>query len=204
MGLLNDLGIGGDFDIAESEKRMESGGLAPEGIHHAVLNGASEKQIDGAKRGFDLVFQILAGPGEGMTVKETVWLPKGEDAKKDQTTKDRFVRFGLHLGLFQEVLQGGKRIPTEIPNKHSFMDCLGAQCFIDVTHEEREWKKDGQAKGKMIKEAKLSFRPGLFLMTDPQCSKIARASGAAVTAAATSAQDQAKTAATSPHLYADV
>lgn len=173
MGLMQELGIaGGTVDVDAVEKRMEAGGLCPEGIHHAVLDAAGVKQIDGVKRGYELTFRVLAGPGAGSEVKEIVWLPKGEDAKKDQTATDRLLTFAIKLGVLKAERKDGKTVGVEIPGRSDFCDVLGAECFIDVHHEEREF--DGKSGRKKIKEAKLTFRPGVLTMNDPTCAKIPR------------------------------
>lgn len=140
MGLLAELGFDGGVNIAEAEKQAEGFSLPPEGIHHAILEGASTAP-DG--QSWHLTFKIIAGPAEGMTVKETVWKPKGDDEKKDKTTRSRAALFAHRLGLLKKVVKDGVEVGVEVEGKHDFCDCYGAACFIDVKHKPSPKKVNG-------------------------------------------------------------
>lgn len=173
MALADDLVGSGEVDADEVDARAAAGGLAPEGIHEAVLNGAGSVFISGIKRADELVFLITAGPGAGHEVKEPVWMPKGEEEKKDQFTKDRQFRFAHALGLLKKDRKNGKNVFSKIDGKSDFCDCLGTLCFIEVRHEEEEYEKDG--KKRKIMKAKLTVMPAIFHHADSQCAKIKKA-----------------------------
>jgi hypothetical protein len=188
MSLLKELGISpAEVNITEIETQMAGNGLPPEGIHHAVLSSVGGiPNADG--RGWKFLFEILAGPGKGMTVEEALWKPKGDDAKKDARVKNRVLIFAHRLGLLKKVAGAdGKETSQEIDGKHDFCDCLGATCFIKLQHEEEEYERDG--KKRKITKAKLAFN-GCMGPEDKEvrdgiaAGKIAVASGTAVAAAA--------------------
>lgn len=184
MGLLAELGIdGGAVNIGDIEKQMASGGLPPEGVHHAVLDAAGPIP-NAAGRGWKLTFKIIAGPGAGEQVEEVLWKPKGDDAKKDARIRNRITLFAHRLGLLKKVTgPDGKESAVEVEGKHDFCDCLGAACFVDVKHEEREYEKDG--KKHKIKEAKLSFE-GCISPEDKRVKDVPKAGSATVASAALS------------------
>lgn len=187
MGLLAELGVKpSDVNISDIEKQMEGNGLPPEGIHHAVLTTAGGiPNADG--RGWRLTFEIIAGPGKGMTVEEALWKPKGDDAKKDQKTRNRVLLFGHRLGLMKKVKDPatGKESSVEIEGKHDFCDCLGATTFVELQHEEEKYDKGGVER--KITKAKLTFH-GLYDADEKKvkdaiaAGKLAVAGGAAVAA----------------------
>ena len=176
MGLLQELGVAGGPPprIDDIEKQMASGGLCPEGVHHAVLDGVGE--IPGCEgRGWKLTFKILAGPGEGSVVSDKLWKPKGDDAAKDKKTANRILLYGHRLGLLKRG-DGGSL--TEVEGKHDFNDCYGAACFIEVRHVEEEYDekdKDGRLTGKKkhIKKAELTWE-GLLSPDDKKCKDVPR------------------------------
>ncbi len=172
MSLLKDLGFDtGEVDIGDAEKKLASGGLPPEGVHHAILEGAGGiPNADG--RGWKLVFKIVAGPGEGATVEEALWRPKGDDESKDKKTRNRVAIFAHRLGLLKKVQKGGKEVAVEVEGKNDFCDCLGAACFLDVKHEDEEYEKDG--KKRTIKKAKLTFE-GVLSPDDKRVKDVPKA-----------------------------
>lgn len=192
MSLLADLGLKpADVNLDDVEKKMQSGDLPPEGVHHAVLSSVGPiPNADG--RGWKFTFEIIAGPGKGATVEETLWKPKGESEKKDATTRNRILLFAHRLGLVKKVTgPDGKDATVEVEGKHDFCDCLGATCFVEVQHESREFTKDG--KTRQITDAKLTFN-GLLGAEDKKVKegKVAMASGAAVAATKQAAASKPK------------
>lgn len=184
MSLLADLGLapGGAPPISDIEKKMASGDLPPEGVHHAVLTNVGP--IPNAEgRGWKFTFEILAGVGKGVTIEEVLWKPKGEDAKKDATTRNRVLLFGHRLGLLKKVVVDGKEASAEVEGKHDFCDCLGAVTFIELKHEERSYEDEKSKTTKKIKEAKLTFN-GLLSADDKKVKGVATASGATAAAVA--------------------
>lgn len=181
MALLAELGVnGGDVNIGDIEKKMASGDLPPEGVHHAVLTQVGPiPNSDG--RGWKLTFEIIAGPGKGATVEEVLWKPKGENEKKDATTRNRVLLFGHRLGLLKRVTgRDGKDATEEVEGKHDFCDCLGATCFVELVHEKRKYEVKGVEKE--ITEAKLTFA-GLLSPDDKKVKDVPKASGGAAAAA---------------------
>lgn len=180
MGLLQDLGVApGTVKADDVEKNMASGGLPPEGVHHAVLEGA-EGPSEG-RNGHKLTFKIIAGPGEGTTVEDVLWRPKGADAKKDKAIVNRTLVFGSRLGLLKRDRDGNL---AEVEGKYGFGDCLGAACFIEIRHEEEEYQpkdKDGRPHGglKKIKKAKLTFE-GVLSPDDKKCKDVPKGNAAAL------------------------
>lgn len=169
MGLMNELGLApGSVNIDDVQKQMAAGGLVPEGVHHAVLETAGAiPNADG--RGWRLTFKVIAGAGDGGTVEEALWKPKGDDEKKDAKTRNRVLMFGHRLGLVKRD-KDGKLV--EVEGKHDFCDCLGAPCFIEVKHEDEEWEKDG--KKRSIKKAKLTFE-GVLSPDDKRVKDVPKA-----------------------------
>lgn len=158
MGLLAELGVKpADVNLDDVDKKMASGDLPPEGIHHAML--ASVGPIPNADgRGWKFTFEIVAGPGRGSMVEEVLWKPKGENEKKDATMRNRILMFAHRLGLLKKVTGGdGKDMTVEVEGKHDFCDCLGATTFIELMHEEREYEDEKSKTKKKIKQAKVTF-----------------------------------------------
>lgn len=186
MGLLNDLGVSAaDLPpISDIEKKMASGDLPPEGIHHAVLTSVGPiPNCDG--RGWKMNFEIIAGPGKGATVEEVLWKPKGENEKNDATTRNRILLFGHRLGLLKKVKGAdGKDATQEVDGKHDFCDCLGVTTFIELVHEKEKYEKNG--KEKEITKAKLTFN-GLLSADDKKVKDVAKAAGGAGAAAVSKA-----------------
>ena len=181
MSLLADLNVGPDVSLTDVEKKMSSGDLPPEGVHHAVLTQVGPiPNADG--RGWKFTFEILAGAGKSTTVEETLWKPKGDSEKKDAVTRNRILLFGARLGLLKSVpTRDGKEKLVEVEGKHDFCDCLGATCFIEVQHEEREYEAKGAKK--KVTDAKLTFA-GLLAPDDKKCKDVPRGTGAAAAAVA--------------------
>ena len=186
MALLAELGVkGGDVNIGDIEKKMASGDLPPEGVHHAVLTQVGP--IPNAEgRGWKLTFEIIAGPGKGATVEEVLWKPKGENEKKDATTRNRVLLFGHRLGLLKKVSgPDGKDATAEVEGKYDFCDCRGATCFVELHHEEREYTDEKSKAKRKITEAKLTFA-GLLSPDDKKVKDVPKASGDAAAAAVSS------------------
>lgn len=171
MGLLNELGFTAPPSIGDAEKQMSSGGLPPEGVHHAVLEGVGG--IPNAEgRGWKMNFKILAGPGKDMVVEDVVWKAKGDDAKKDARVNNRILIYAHRLGLLKKLIKDGKEVAVEVEGKHEFGDCLGAPCFIEVRHEDEEYEKNG--KKHTIKKAKLTFE-GVLSPDDKKVKDVPKA-----------------------------
>lgn len=195
MSLLAELGVTNvaEVDLNEVDKKMSAGDVPPEGIHHAVLQTVGPiPNCEG--RGWKMTFEILAGAGKGAVVEEALWKPKGDDAKKDATTKNRVLMFMHRLGLLKKVTgPDGKEVTQEIAGKHDFCDCLGTTTFIEIQHVDEEYTKNDQKR--TIKKAKLTFG-GLLAADDKKvkeaiaAGKLVVASGAAVTAAASRSAGQ--------------
>jgi hypothetical protein len=181
--LMDDLDLG-TVNPEAVEQSMAFGGLPPEGLHHAALNGC--RPITEAKSpGRELTFAILAGPGAGLTVKDAVWITS------DPKSKNRRVLIMHRLGLLKKVTAAdGKHAYTPVEGKTDFMDCLGAECVIDVKHREREYEKNNQKR--KITEAELTFE-GVLMLDDKRCKDVPRGKpGAAQAAVATAAAAGAK------------
>lgn len=178
MSLLAELGIGDEVNIGDVEKKLASGDLPPEGVHHAVLTQVGAiPNADG--RGWKMTFEIIAGPGKGAQIEEVLWKPKGDDEKKDAKVKNRVLLFMHRLGLLVTVPGGeGKAVPA--PGKHDFCDCLGATTFIEIKHEKREF--EGKNGKREITEARITFG-GLLAADDKKCKDVPKASGQAAAAA---------------------
>ncbi len=172
MGLLAELGFADTTaapSIDEAAKAMSSGGLPPEGVHFAVLNGYRGIQAHNGNKGHELSFLIVGGPGDGAKVEDAIWNPNpDQDDKKRGTSQRRMIIFGHRLGL---LARDGSGRAIEVPGKHSFADCLGATCFIEVKHEEEEYEKDG--KKRKIMKAKLTFE-GVLSPDDKKCKDVAK------------------------------
>lgn len=172
MGLLNELGMTAPPSISDAEKQMASGGLPPEGVHHAVLEAVGGiPNADG--RGWKMTFKIIAGPGKDMSVEDIVWKAKGDDAKKDARVNNRILIYAHRLGLLKKVNDAsGKEVAVEVEGKHEFSDCLGAPCFIELKHEDEEYEKNG--KKHSIKKAKLTFE-GVLSPDDKKVKDVPKA-----------------------------
>jgi hypothetical protein len=170
MGLLADLGFTEATpapSIDEAAKAMASGGLPPEGVHYAVLNGYRGIEANNGNKGHELSFEIIAGPGKGAKVGDAIWNPNPEqDDKKRGTSQRRMLVFGYRLGLITKDASGRAK---DVEGKHSFADCLGQCVFIEVKHEEEEYEKDG--KKRKIMKAKLTFE-GVLSPDDKKCKDI--------------------------------
>lgn len=172
MALLDDLQLGGNVDADAIEKRMQGGGLPPEGMHHAFLDGYRECQANSGTKGYELTFKIIGGDSAGMEVKETVWGPKGEDAEKDKKSRDKLRLFGHRLGLLKKVTTGGKSTYQPVEGKSDFMHCVGQEVVIDVVHEEDEYDNK-QGKKVKTKRARLTYE-GILTIDDKRAEKVKR------------------------------
>lgn len=169
MGLLAELGFNDTAapSIDDAAKAVANGGLPPEGVHFAVLNGYRGVAANTGSKGDELSFQILGGPGDGAKVEEVIWKPsESQDDKRRGMSQRRFIIFAHRLGLLGRDASGKA---VEIPGKHGFQDCLGQTCFIEVKHEEEEYEKEG--KRKKITKAKLTFE-GILSPDDKKCKDI--------------------------------
>lgn len=192
MSLANDLGIGdlNELDMGEAEKQVAMGNLAPEGVHHAVLDTFRQGETPTTGSKFrELGFIITAGPAKGLKAGVTLWVPEpvqesdsDEEKKKKKNSANRIAIFYHRLGLLKKVKGAdGKERPVPVEGKHDLGDCLGATCFIEVKHEEESWddKKTGQRRS--MKKAKLTWE-GVLSPTDKRCQGIPTATAAAAEA----------------------
>jgi hypothetical protein len=166
MSFLDELGIApGTVKASDVADQMSKGSAPPDGVYHAVLEAAGN--IPNAEgRGSKLVFKIIAGPWEGYEVDEALWKPKGDDPKKDARVKNRNLIFGHRLGL---LTRDSADNFVQVAGKHSFADCLGAPCFIELRQEEESYQKDGATK--KITKAKLTFE-GVLDPADKKCASV--------------------------------
>lgn len=158
-------------DADAVEQSMQSGGLPPEGLHHAVLAGCREVQANSGSVGRELVFRILAGPGSGLEVKEALWI------SSDPKAKNRRVLFMHRLGLLKKVQNGDKHIYVPIEGISDFTHRLGAECVVDLKHVEEEWEDKKGQKRKTMK-AQLSWE-GVLPLDDKRCKDVKRAAAGA-------------------------
>jgi hypothetical protein len=174
--LLDELGIDLNTPSAtEIEDGIKAGPIAPEGMHHAILEGFREGSANNGRKFRELIFKIIAGPGKGQTIKETLWNsdePRG---------KNRILLFMHRCGL---LTRGADDKFQRIEGKGEFSDVIGAQVIVDVKHKTREYEKDGEKR--KVTDAILSFE-GVLPLDDKRCEKVPRAGGAAVAAAVASA-----------------
>lgn len=172
MGLENELGFDvSGTDIKAAEAAVESGGLCPKGVHHAVLEGVREVTANSGSKARELTFTVIAGPGKGCSAETTVWLPnEGQDADKRKKSENRVAIYAHRLGLLKTVVKDGKESLVPVEGKHGWIDLIGATCFIDVIHEDEEFtdKKGGHRK---ITKAKLSFE-GVLKADDKRCQGV--------------------------------
>lgn len=178
MPLLEELGVDVNaVNVSEMEDQMKAGGLLPVGLHHAILEGYREGSANNGRKFRELKFKVLAGPGKGFEVKESLW--NSDEAKG----KNRVLCFAHRLGVLQRV--GEKLVP--IPGINDFGDRIGTQIIIDVKHKAREYEKDGEKR--QTTDVILSFE-GVLSLDDPRAAKVVRAGGQAVAAAVASAPKQ--------------
>lgn len=174
MGLAAELGVPLEsVDLNAAEKAIESGGLCPEGVHHAVLETAGEKTLDNGSKKRVLTFKVLAGPGKDAEVEDDVWLPsEGQDAGKKKKTQNRLTIFMHRLGLLKTKIGGdGKEHLAEVEGKHDFVDCIGTTVFIEVKHEEEAWKDKKTGTDRKAMKAKLTFE-GVLKPDDKKCQGV--------------------------------
>jgi hypothetical protein len=172
MGILNDLqGYAEDVNPDELDKKMASGMLPPEGLHHAILDGYRACTAHSGSHGYELTFKILGGSHKGTEVKETLW------ASDKEQGKNRMMIFAHRLGLFTKVTENGKSVYKPVEGKSDFVHCTGAEVIIDVKHE--KWEKDGKSGTKAI----LTFE-GLMPLDDKRAAKVERGAKPAAGSAA--------------------
>lgn len=172
MSFLDELGVTGPVNATAVAEQMAKGTVPPPGVYHAVLEAAGGiPNCEG--RGSKLVFKIIAGPWADFELDEALFKPKGDDPKKDEKTKNRNLMFGHRLGLLQRDA-GDNLVP--VPGKHSFADCLGAPCFIELKNEEETYDakdESGKKTGarRTIMKAKLTFE-GVLSPDDKKCKDV--------------------------------
>lgn len=159
MALLEDLDLDHVENADDVEKKIASGSLCPEGLHHAQLSGCREAEANSGTKFHELSFTVIAGPAKGLVVKETLYGPSGKSAEGDERAKNRMRMFAHRLGVLKkEQIPGtnkSKYVP--IPGITSFADLIDkASCVIEVKHEDREYT-DKKGTLKKTKEAKLTF-----------------------------------------------
>lgn len=165
MSLVDDL-LGFGADPNATEESMKSGGMVPEGKHHARLDGVREVEANTGSKGRELTFLVLAGPGKGGEVRETLWL--NSDKEKG---KSRQLIFAHRLGLLTKAPgPNGKAIYAAVEGRKDFVDCIGSECVVDVKHEEYT-RKDGKKGTTAI----LQFE-GVLSVTDARCKDVPKAS----------------------------
>lgn len=136
-----------DKKASKIEAEMTNGGLPPEGIHYAQLKGSRDVEAKSSSTGRELVFTILAGPGKGQEVKDTLW------NSDKPASMNRKILFAHRLGLLKKVGSGDDATYVQAdPKKQNFLDVRGVCVFIEVIHEEYEKDKGGKGKS-----ARLSF-----------------------------------------------
>jgi hypothetical protein len=150
------------FDLNEVtpdqiDQFQKTGGLLPAGKYHVRLDGAKDTNSKNMTPGEELHFTVVGGPFAGHEIKETLW-------KSDKDgSKNRLVLFASRLGLVRR--DGARFVPVE--GKHSFSDCLGAECVIEVEHESYENKTTGK-KGTAVR---VSFG-GIWRVDDPAVKSV--------------------------------
>lgn len=126
MSVLDEIG---DNSADGVEERTRSGGILPEGLYHARLNGA--KEIESKAKGtpgYELTFVVTAGPFSGAEVTDTLW------RTDHQRSKDRIKLFAHRLGLLKKSADGKTYVPAE--GKSAFLDVLDTPTVIEVAHEQ--------------------------------------------------------------------
>lgn len=174
MALLDDLKLDApDAAPDEIEKRMSSGGLPPEGLHHAVLDGCRPFTANSGTKGYEFTFLIIAGPANGVAFKSSIFQPKGEDAEKDKKATDKLRLYAHRLGLLKKVAgENGKSKYVPVEGKTDFIHCMGTEVIVEVEHEDDEYTND---KGKTVKakRARLTYE-GLLPLDDKRAKDVAR------------------------------
>lgn len=184
MPLLDELELDKAPTAAEVESAMRAGPVPPEGLHHAALVGFREVQANSGSHGRELTFKILAGPGKGFEVRDTLWSPSGKSAESDGRARNRMRIFAHRLGLLKKVaLPDGTTKYVAVEGKTDFLDVYGAACVIEVKHEEREYTDKG-GKLKKVTDARLAFE-GVLALDDDRCKAVPRGDAAAAVAAVT-------------------
>lgn len=190
MSLLAELG----FDSAtaptidDAAAAVANNGQLPKGVYHAVLKGyRGLTSNETGNKGHELTFEVIGGPHKGEETKGSAWGSTSDDPKKQAAAKNKIVIWGHRLGLF---VKDGSGKPVEAPGKHSFADCLGTPCFIEVTQEEEEWKDKETGKQRSMMKSKLSFE-GILSPDDKKCKDVPKGEVPAGLAAAASASGSA-------------
>jgi hypothetical protein len=159
-----------DINPDTVDQVAKSGGLVPPGKYHARLDGAGDVTSKNGTQGTELTFTILTGTFAGSEVKETIWSSENDKAKI------RLVLFASRLGLL--AVDPKTKKYARVKDKHTFQDCLGAECVIEVSH--REYEKRDKTKGHA---AQVTFG-GIWKLDDSAVKDVPRAKAGAKPAAA--------------------
>lgn len=164
MALVDDL-LGFAPPPDQAEKDIASGGLPPEGLHHARLDGVREVTANTGSSGRELELKLLV---HGGTVKETLWISDNEKARTRQ------VIFAHRLGLLKKVQVNGQNAYAKVDGKYDLTNCLGAECIVEIKHEEDTFNDKKSGKPRTITKAVLSFE-GVYTLDDPRVKSVPRA-----------------------------
>lgn len=162
--LASDLDLG-DVSVDSVEQFAETGGLLPPGKYHVRLERVTNRQSQMGGTGAECEYTVVAGPFAGATVKDTLWAPDAANQRPDQVkkTRDRFVLFGLRLGMFRSGPNG-----KVVTVKQELGECVGAEVVVEVTH------RAGQKGGTF---ANVGYA-GVWSLTDPKVRDVAAAHAA--------------------------
>lgn len=118
--------VAGGVDAAE--ERARAGGLLPPGRYNAKLVGAARTtSATKGTPGWELVFEVQAGPFKGTKVKDTLYTTDNEKSIERRKV------IANRLGVTQKSPDGKGYVP--IQGKNDFMDVLDTLCVIEVKHE---------------------------------------------------------------------
>lgn len=187
MALFDELNLTPNVIADEVEKSMSMGNVVPEGMYHAILDGARSISTNSGKGGRELTFRIVAGPCAGMVVKDAIWFAdpdklaqmKADPNFKDPATTSTINRnriFAHRLGLLTLVqVDGNPNVKTykQAEGKYDYTDVMGAQCVIDVINEEEEYT-DKTGKKRKIMKSKLKFK-GVYGLDEKETAKVVKA-----------------------------
>lgn len=158
-----------DFDLDDEnatadkiEQFQKTGGLVPEGKYHVRLDGWKPTSAQSGLTGEELHYVIASGPFEGAEITDTLWNSDKDGAKR------RAMLFGHRLGL---LVRNGAKF-KKAPGKESFADCIGAECVVEVKHEEYVNKK-----GKKGIALRITFN-GVWGVDDPSVKSLVKAAPA--------------------------
>lgn len=151
--------LGVDLDTVSPDaidQFAKSGGILPAGKYHCRLDCAKDTTANSGTPGEELHFAVIGGPFAGQEIKETIWKSDKEGSK------NRLVLFASRLGLLKR--DGARFVPVE--GKHSFADCIGADCVLEVAHEEYTNKQ-----GKKGTAVRVTFA-GIWNTNDPAVKNV--------------------------------